>query len=97
MFQNYNLIPALTAVENIVVVRYVGVRDDTLGPKFNEGSRLLGIEDRVHHRPHSLSGGEQQRLAMARVIVNPPAFDLVLQRAKAVRVRRKLGQHSRIL
>ncbi len=74
VFQKYNLLPTLTAAENIAIARYIGGRDTAETPKFREVLQLLGIGHRLEHRPRALSGGEQQRVAIARAIVNDPAI-----------------------
>jgi putative ABC transport system ATP-binding protein len=74
VFQKYNLLPTLTAEENIAIARDIAGRGQEKDPQFEEVLRLLGIEGRLHHKPRALSGGEQQRVAIARAIVNGPAI-----------------------
>jgi putative ABC transport system ATP-binding protein len=74
VFQKYNLLPTLSAEDNIRIVQYIAGRDTAFNPAFLEVLRLLGIEDRMKHKPRALSGGEQQRVAMARGIVNAPSI-----------------------
>ncbi len=74
VFQKYNLLPTLTAEDNIRIVQYIADRDTEFDPAFLEVLRLLGIEDRMKHKPRALSGGQQQRVAIARGIVNSPAI-----------------------
>jgi putative ABC transport system ATP-binding protein len=74
VFQKYNLLSTLTAEDNIRIVQYIAGRDTEFDPAFLEVLRLLGIEDRLKHKPRALSGGEQQRVAIARGIVNAPAI-----------------------
>jgi putative ABC transport system ATP-binding protein len=74
VFQKYNLLPTLTAEDNIAIARDIAGRDQKSDPEFNEILKLLGIEGRLHHKPRALSGGEQQRVAIARGIVNHPAI-----------------------
>jgi putative ABC transport system ATP-binding protein len=74
VFQKFNLLPNLTAGDNIAIARYIAGRDETREPEFEEVLRLLGISERLNHRPAALSGGEQQRVAIARAIVNHPAI-----------------------
>ena len=74
VFQKYNLLPTLTAEDNIRIVQYIAGRDTAFDPAFLEVLRLLGIEDRLKHKPRALSGGQQQRVAIARGIVNAPAI-----------------------
>jgi putative ABC transport system ATP-binding protein len=74
VFQKYNLLPTLSAEDNIKIVEYIGGRPTAFTPEFEEVLKLLGITDRMKHRPRALSGGQQQRVAIARAIVNQPAI-----------------------
>ncbi len=74
VFQKYNLLPTLTARDNIEIARDIAQRDGPLDPAFAEVLKLLGIAGRLDHKPRALSGGEQQRVAIARAIVNQPAI-----------------------
>ena len=68
VFQFYNLIPSLTARENVSLVTEIA--DDPLAPE--EALRLVGLGDRMDHFPSQMSGGEQQRVAVARAIAKRP-------------------------
>jgi putative ABC transport system ATP-binding protein len=73
VFQSYNLIPQLTAFENIELpLYYQGAITPESKERVRELARLVGLEDRLHHRPTQLSGGQQQRLAIARALANDP-------------------------
>jgi putative ABC transport system ATP-binding protein len=74
VFQKFNLLPNLTARDNIAVARHIAGMDSKPDPQFQEILRLLGIDRRLDHKPNALSGGEQQRIAIARAIVNGPAI-----------------------
>lgn len=74
VFQKYNLLPTLTAADNIAIARDIAGRGQERDPQFQESLKMLGIEGRLHHKPRALSGGEQQRVAIARAIVNHPAI-----------------------
>ena len=74
VFQKFNLLPNLTARDNIAVARYIGGTGSASEPQFEEVLRVLGIDQRLDHKPSALSGGEQQRIAIARAIVNHPAI-----------------------
>jgi putative ABC transport system ATP-binding protein len=74
VFQKFNLLPNLTARDNIAVARYIAGHDSKPDPQFEEILRLLGIAERLDHKPNALSGGEQQRVAIARAVVNRPAI-----------------------
>src|ERR1700735_323451 len=73
VFQKFNLLPTLTARDNIEIAREIARRNGPLDPQFLEVLRLVGSARRLDHKPRALSGGEQQRVAIARAIVNQPA------------------------
>jgi putative ABC transport system ATP-binding protein len=68
VFQFYNLIPSLTVLENVTLVTEIA--SNPLDPR--EALTLVGLEHRLEHFPSQLSGGEQQRVAVARAIVKSP-------------------------
>jgi len=71
VFQAYNLIPTLTAAENITLpLDIAGDKPDRSW--FNQVVDAVGLRDRLHHRPSELSGGQQQRVAGARALVSRP-------------------------
>ena len=74
VFQKYNLLPTLSAEDNIKIVEFIGGRSTTFTPEFVEILKLLGIQERLKHKPRALSGGQQQRVAIARAIVKKPAI-----------------------
>jgi putative ABC transport system ATP-binding protein len=74
VFQKYNLLPTLSAADNIEIARYIAGRNTNTDPQFLEVLKLLGLSDRLNHKPRALSGGEQQRVAIARAIVNNPSI-----------------------
>jgi putative ABC transport system ATP-binding protein len=74
VFQKYNLLPTLSAEDNIKIVKYIGGHGTDFDAPFEEVLHLLGIADRLKHKPRALSGGQQQRVAIARAIVNRPAI-----------------------
>ena len=72
VFQSYFLLPELTALENVLVPAMIGGRSPV-----EKGIELLervGLSERLHHLPAELSGGEQQRVAIARSLINDPAI-----------------------
>ena len=71
VFQAYNLVPTLTAAENITLPLDIAGRDVDR-PWFDEVVDTVGLRDRLHHRPAELSGGQQQRVAGARALVSRP-------------------------
>jgi putative ABC transport system ATP-binding protein len=74
VFQKYNLLPTLSAADNIEIARHISHKQGPIDPQFQEIVKMLGLEGRLHHKPRALSGGEQQRVAIARAIVNHPAI-----------------------
>lgn len=74
VFQKYNLLPTLSAADNIEIARDIAGNKNGADPAFDEILKLLGIAARLHHKPRAMSGGEQQRVAIARAIVNHPAI-----------------------
>src|SRR5690606_16929384 len=77
VFQSYNLIPQLTVVENIEVpLSYRGRVTAEDRKRCIELAKLVGLGSRLGHRPMQLSGGPQQRAAIARSLVNDPFFML---------------------
>ena len=77
VFQAYNLIPVLSARENVEFVMQVqGVRPKARKQKANAILAEVGLEGMENRRPHELSGGQQQRVAVARAIVSQPALVL---------------------
>ena len=72
VFQAYFLLPELTALENVTLPSMMGGK-----PRQAEAANLLervGLKDRLHHLPSELSGGEQQRVAIARSLINDPSI-----------------------
>ena len=76
VFQAFNLIPTLTAQENVEVPLYVGKHKGSPSERSKELLSLVGLTHRLNHRPNQLSGGEQQRVAIARALATDPAFVL---------------------
>ncbi|MEM6335957.1 MAG: ABC transporter ATP-binding protein [Bacteroidota bacterium] len=74
IFQSFHLIPTLTALENVEAPLYVGPWRSEATQRASDMLRRVGLEDRLHHRPHQLSGGQQQRVAIARALVTEPAL-----------------------
>jgi putative ABC transport system ATP-binding protein len=74
VFQKFNLLPTLTAEENIAIARHIAGNRVKKDEEFENVVRILGIGPRLGHKPFALSGGEQQRVAIARAIVNRPAI-----------------------
>ena len=74
VFQAFNLIPTLTAQENVEVPLYVGKHKGSPSARAQALLEMVGLSHRLGHRPSQLSGGEQQRVAIARALATDPAF-----------------------
>ena len=74
IFQFHQLLPEFTAIENVCIPGLIAQRDKKEAEA--EAQKLLtylGLAERMHHKPSELSGGEQQRVAVARALINKPA------------------------
>ncbi|UPT70669.1 MAG: ABC transporter ATP-binding protein [Flavobacterium sp. JAD_PAG50586_2] len=74
IFQFHQLLPEFTALENVCIPAYIAGKEKAATE--TEAKRLLdylGLSERVNHKPNELSGGEQQRVAVARALINKPA------------------------
>lgn len=74
VFQAFNLIPTLTAQENVEIPLYVGKHRGSTSQRARDMLALVGLSHRLRNRPNQLSGGEQQRVAVARALVTQPAI-----------------------
>ena len=74
VFQKYNLLPTLTVGDNIEIARDIAHKKGSFDAQFQEVLEVLGIANKLDRKPRQLSGGEQQRVAIARSIVNHPAI-----------------------
>jgi lipoprotein-releasing system ATP-binding protein len=73
VFQFHHLLPEFTALENVCIPALIGKQDRrTTENKAKELLTFLGLKDRISHKPDQLSGGEQQRIAVARALINDP-------------------------
>jgi putative ABC transport system ATP-binding protein len=90
VFQSFHLIPSLTALENILVPMEIAGRRDATA-RARDLLVQVGLEDRGHHYPSQLSGGEQQRIAIARALSNAPV--IVLADEPTGNLDTKTGHH----
>jgi putative ABC transport system ATP-binding protein len=77
IFQNFNLIPKLNAYENVELpLIYRGFRKKDRHSKVINALKMVGLDDRMYHKPNEMSGGQQQRTAIARAFVGEPEIIL---------------------
>ncbi|AFV23467.1 ABC transporter, ATP-binding protein [Methanolobus psychrophilus R15] len=77
VFQSFNLIPRLSAYENVLLPTYSNSKKGHNTPqRAKDLLKLVGLDDRLHHRPTELSGGQRQRVAIARSLINEPSLIL---------------------
>ena len=74
IFQFHHLLPEFTAIENVMIPSMIEGKEDRA--KAENLLKEVGIEERINHRPNEISGGEAQRIAIARALINSP--DLIL-------------------
>ena len=77
IFQSFNLLPRLTALENVELpLVYSSIPKEERHKRANELLEMVGLKDRTHHRSNELSGGQRQRVAIARALINNPSIIL---------------------
>lgn len=95
VFQFHQLLPEFTALENVMIPALIG---DTKAPAAREKAQKilndLGLADRVEHKPAELSGGEKQRVAVARALINDPAVILADEPSGSLDSRNKEELHA---
>lgn len=74
VFQQFHLVPYLNAIENVMLAQYLHSMADE--PEAEAALREVGLGDRLHHLPSQLSGGEKQRVCIARALINEPGLVL---------------------
>lgn len=77
VFQFHQLLPEFTAIENVMIPAYIaGVSNKEARKRAEDLLGFMGLSERAHHKPNELSGGEKQRVAVARALINNPAVIL---------------------
>ena len=95
VFQFHQLLPEFTALENIMIPAYIaGKSRHEAKERAQELLRFMGLEDRASHKPNELSGGEKQRIAVARALVNSPAFILADEPSGSLDTKNKEELHQ---
>lgn len=75
VFQFHNLLPEFTALENVCMPGFIARRNEKeVRNRATELLKILGLSERADHKPSELSGGEQQRVSVARALINDPAI-----------------------
>ena len=73
IFQQYNLIPSMTTFQNVILpLEFLEIDDKSASEKSRKILKMVGLENHMHHLPTQLSGGEQQRVSIARSLVTDP-------------------------
>tara|TARA_B100000949_G_scaffold229512_1_gene238563 strand:+ start:570 stop:1310 length:741 start_codon:yes stop_codon:yes gene_type:complete len=91
IFQSFNLIPTMTALDNVAIARiFAGVLPNQARQDAAEVLERVGLGHRLHHLPQEVSGGQQQRIAIARALVNKP--DIILADEPTGNLDLKTGQ-----
>lgn len=95
VFQFHQLLPEFTAIENIMIPAFIaGVSRNKAKERAAELLELMGLSDRADHKPNQLSGGEKQRVAVARALVNNPAVVLADEPSGSLDSKNKAELHQ---
>jgi len=95
IFQFHQLLPEFTALENVMIPAYIaGKKKSEAQERANELLTFLGLADRANHKPAELSGGEKQRVAVARALVNEPAVVLADEPSGSLDSKNKAELHQ---
>ena len=95
VFQFHQLLPEFTALENVCIPGYIAKRNSKeIETKAKELLTKLGLKDRFHHKPNELSGGEKQRVAVARALINDPKLILADEPSGSLDSENKKELHS---
>jgi len=95
VFQFHQLLPEFTALENIMIPAFIaGTQHKEAKERAEELLRFMGLSDRAHHKPAELSGGEKQRIAVARALMNNPAVILADEPSGSLDTHNKQELHQ---
>ena len=95
VFQFHQLLPEFTAIENIMIPAYIaGTSPRQAKQRAKELLQFMGLADRATHKPNELSGGEKQRVAVARALVNNPAVILADEPSGSLDTKNKEELHQ---
>jgi lipoprotein-releasing system ATP-binding protein len=95
VFQFHQLLPEFTAIENIMIPAYIaGVSSKDAKEKAQELLKFMGLSDRAKHKPSELSGGEKQRVAVARALINNPEVILADEPSGSLDTKNKQELHQ---
>jgi len=95
VFQFHQLLPEFTAIENIMIPAYIaGMSQKQAKARATELLEFMGLSDRATHKPNELSGGEKQRVAVARALVNKPAVILADEPSGSLDTKNKEELHQ---
>ena len=95
VFQFHQLLPEFTALENIMIPAFIaGTSQSEAKERAMELLKFMGLEDRAGHKPNELSGGEKQRVAVARALVNKPAVILADEPSRSLDSKNKAELHQ---
>ena len=95
VFQFHQLLPEFTALENIMIPAFIGgVSKSVAKQKAEELLEFMQLKDRAHHKPNELSGGEKQRVAVARALINNPEVILADEPSGSLDSKNKRELHQ---
>ena len=95
VFQFHQLLPEFTAIENIMIPAYIaGKKQSDARERAEELLQFMGLESRAKHKPNELSGGEKQRVAVARALMNNPAVILADEPSGSLATKNKEELHK---
>lgn len=95
VFQFHQLLPEFTAIENVMIPAYIAGKSPSAAKKrANELLEFMGLTDRASHKPNQLSGGEKQRVAVARALVNEPSVILADEPSGSLDSKNKAELHQ---